>query len=753
MKIISANITEFGGLKNQSFDFSESLNIIKGDNESGKSTLLLFISYMLYGLSRSSRKNSPDAYDKARSLSWASSRAAGSIEIEDGGKRYRIERENVRRTTSSEAVITDVDTGARVGMGEEPGEVFLGVSKETFESCLWCAQSRTANISGEKLIETLSNLSLTADESVNGEAVLSAIKEAKKQYRYERGNGGLIFENEQRMADAARREREIGTALSGSLADRKRYDELMSEKETADKRLALAEKIKDSVNSIKILGRFGSQRRLKQDIEKEKKRLEEFEKSSGFGDTRPTADDQAALSVALRAVIARRIEFNNASEAAKREPSANVKLAAVAREICGADEAGFCQDIDKKLSAASKMRGLGVVCGVVALGSAIGGALMLSKLLAAAISFGAFAVFAVLSVIALTLSAKKRKAVNSRLREMGADAKDYRSYVAYCFEELEKYTFEKAQIDELVRKRNEARANLDFALNEAEAKLREYGRGGNTPCVERLESLISDVAAYLKAKKAIVDKIAISEKFAERDEEILASYDEQSIRDSLPEGADTRIDIGEYTAMHEYRAASEKCRSIDNELVELKIKIMSTGVDTEAEADIKRERELLAEANTELCDRYEILDKAYKAVEEAYANMRRNFAPSVRDGAGRYVSEISDAKYDRVFLSEDFDVSVDAEGKERNAGCLSRGTSDAVYLALRLSLIENIFEGSVPLFMDESLSALDDTRASRSLSLISKFAEKGNQVLLFSCHRRERELCDKLGIAYNSIDI
>lgn len=753
MKIISANITEFGGLKNKSFDFSESLNIIRGDNESGKSTLLLFISYMLYGLSRSTRKSSPDAYDKARSLSWSSSRAAGSMEIEHEEIRYRIERENVRRTASSEAVITDLDTGARVHMGEEPGEIFLGVSKETFESCLWCAQTRTANISGEKLIETLSNLSLTADESVNGDEVLSAIREARKQYRYERGNGGLIFENEQRMADAARRESEIGTALSGSFADRKRYDELLLEKAEADSRLSLAEKTKTSVSAIKILGRFESLRRLKKDIENEKKRLEDFEQSSDFANTRPDADEQAALGVALRTLIARKIEYNNANEAAKREPSANIKFVSVAREKCGGNEKEFCDSVERRLSSASKMRILGVVLGGLALISAVAGGFALSMLLVAIALFVLFGMLGLASVLTLAISAKKAKAVASLLKEMGTDVRDYRSYVAYCFEELEKYMQETAQIDELKRKRNEAKANLDFALSEAEAKLDEYGREGDTPCIERLETLIADVAAYIKAKKVIVDKIAISEKFAERDEGILAAYDEQTLRASLPEGTDMEADIDEYTAIQECRAAAEECKRIDDELVELKIRIRSMGVDPEAQADIKRERELLAVTNTELCERYEILDKAYKAVDEAYSNMRRNFAPSVREGAGKYVDSISDGKYDRVFLSEEFDVSVDVEGKERNAGYLSRGTSDAVYIALRLSLIENIFEGSVPLFMDESLSALDDSRAQNALALISEFSKKGNQVLLFSCHKRERELCDKLGISYNEINI
>ena len=50
VKINSVNITEFGALENFQLEFSGGLNIIKGKNESGKSTVLLFVMYMLYGL-------------------------------------------------------------------------------------------------------------------------------------------------------------------------------------------------------------------------------------------------------------------------------------------------------------------------------------------------------------------------------------------------------------------------------------------------------------------------------------------------------------------------------------------------------------------------------------------------------------------------------------------------------------------------------------------------------------------------------
>ena len=137
MKIISLNITEFGGLSDFSLDFSDGLNIIRGDNESGKSTVLLFVMYMLYGLPKSTRKGTPGAYDKDRSLSRRSGKAQGCMEIECDGKRLRIERSNLRRGRNSEVSVTDLATGEHLFEGREPGEAILGVSRETFESCLW----------------------------------------------------------------------------------------------------------------------------------------------------------------------------------------------------------------------------------------------------------------------------------------------------------------------------------------------------------------------------------------------------------------------------------------------------------------------------------------------------------------------------------------------------------------------------------------------------------------------------------------
>jgi uncharacterized protein YhaN len=49
MIIEKINIKSFGMLRDMSMEFSDSVNVIEGRNEAGKSTLAAFIKYMLYG--------------------------------------------------------------------------------------------------------------------------------------------------------------------------------------------------------------------------------------------------------------------------------------------------------------------------------------------------------------------------------------------------------------------------------------------------------------------------------------------------------------------------------------------------------------------------------------------------------------------------------------------------------------------------------------------------------------------------------
>ena len=85
MKIKELNINGFGKLKNKNIKFDEGINVIIGENESGKSTLLKFITSSLYGVSKNKRGKNISDYEKYKP--WDTENYSGKI-------KYKLENEN-----------------------------------------------------------------------------------------------------------------------------------------------------------------------------------------------------------------------------------------------------------------------------------------------------------------------------------------------------------------------------------------------------------------------------------------------------------------------------------------------------------------------------------------------------------------------------------------------------------------------------------------------------------------------------------
>ncbi|MBR3163140.1 MAG: hypothetical protein IKF17_03465 [Clostridia bacterium] len=83
---------------------------------------------------------------------------------------------------------------------------------------------------------------------------------------------------------------------------------------------------------------------------------------------------------------------------------------------------------------------------------------------------------------------------------------------------------------------------------------------------------------------------------------------------------------------------------------------------------------------------------------------------------------------------------------------LSTGTIDQLYLSLRLSIIKELSEETVPIFLDESFAYYDDERLKNILEYLNK-EFKNIQIIIFTCTNREKDLFDKLKINYNLINL
>ena len=117
----------------------------------------------------------------------------------------------------------------------------------------------------------------------------------------------------------------------------------------------------------------------------------------------------------------------------------------------------------------------------------------------------------------------------------------------------------------------------------------------------------------------------------------------------------------------------------------------------------------------------------------------------------RMVSLFTAGKYDSVRLNEKGHLSVQTEGREAEPEALSRGTLEQIYLALRIA-VGNVVtkEEQLPILLDEAFAMYDDERLQHTLKALEKL---GNQILIFTCQKREMESLNKLGIPYHKVEL
>lgn len=156
-----------------------------------------------------------------------------------------------------------------------------------------------------------------------------------------------------------------------------------------------------------------------------------------------------------------------------------------------------------------------------------------------------------------------------------------------------------------------------------------------------------------------------------------------------------------------------------------------------------RERELQLELDAVEMAKNEII-----RLSREYGDERRD---EINSAVSRYVSAITEGKYDLAEVDETGKLRVQTEGREVLPEALSRGTLEQFYFAFRMAVGSIVTqEEPLPLLLDETFAMYDDDRLRQTLRLL---AANGTQTILFTCQRREQKLLEELGIAYHMIEL
>lgn len=766
MKFLTAEIEEFGKLEHRRFVFGEGMNLIEGENESGKSTLLAFFRFLFYGFPR---RNAAGGDEREKRLSFRTRRAAGSLTFTCRGETYRIFRA-VTAKSEREATETLSVTGEPEGneidlAGKTPGEFFLGIPAELYDSSLCVRQSELDRVGEGDVSGRVGELLSATGGAARAEKIL---ENARRTLCYRKGRGGKIAELEDEegellrgMAEATENAARLGAlaeeetrtraaltraknALSAqhAAAEKARlraaleqYHDLCHAEEDARGaaiRVQELEKAGQSLPDEAALARLGHLLAEKRNAEQALAGAESA--ISRFGPV-PPRPATAFPKAPLREGDAARSAAGGVRATADFAPPAEIHSVAAPNKNGSSTRTPAGESFAANTGATAfpqaprrKATGLWALCALFAL-LAVGAAAMAClpltlpfpavALLGAAA--GALAIAAVCAVAAckktkpapLSPAQAEAQEAYSRALSNFLDAQNVldTEWEKTCGEPLAPYTDPDAVLREYAGMRGEHSAELAAAREaQSRAENRAFllrGRVGNLNA--------ETVQARLAALKSVPE---------------------------LPESPEETAALAAKISAGEERLAA---------LTREEAGLLATAKDP---AELARRKEEVSARLAAARESLAALELARSALLTAETELRQDIAPALCRAAGGLFRELcgEGTGHEALHMDADFSVMLDADGTRHPLSCFSAGCRDAAYLSLRIALTGLISKEPVPLLLDEPAARLDDRRAAALLRALANLTETGGQCLLFTCHRREAALLAPLA-AFEKIEM
>ena len=166
-------------------------------------------------------------------------------------------------------------------------------------------------------------------------------------------------------------------------------------------------------------------------------------------------------------------------------------------------------------------------------------------------------------------------------------------------------------------------------------------------------------------------------------------------------------------------------------------------------AIIEEELQDAEDEKTELMSFNNSYNIAKECLERAYEQVKESISPRFTENLCDIISKISNGRYQNIVFSDSEGLRVElANGNYVPVSRLSVGTIDQMYISLRLSALNEITEETMPIILDEAFAYFDDDRLENIFQYLNTNF-KDNQIIIFTCSNREKEILEKMNIDFN----
>ncbi len=708
----------FGKLDRDELELKDGLNIICGDNESGKSTWSAFIRAMLYGISTREKARIGFMPDKEKYLPWSGSPMYGRMELQSGGKAITLERTATKGGVLGTAKSTYDTTGTPAEVADE----LVGAAREVYERTAFISQSQIRVDHDGEIERRILSIAGSGDEDVSFGEVKARLQAKKRTIRTVRDGGELSLIEAQidEICDMLKTADDTDEALRAANARLSGVSEDMS---SVERKIAIKKAVQNSERDAFI-----------------KKATDELTLARAEADKyrdAPTREVLESLSSLMRESVKAKSELSNLS---LLSASSENEIAALREKIdrhsifggLSANDAEARADADIELVLApnaNKKRAFAPsIFVLVSILSAI--AAFLTNSIFRLAFFAVAAIFiAIFAFSFFKLKTKGKKTEIIRLAELYGNASEDR-----ILAHLGDYLTLLSDFNDA-----EERATANLSLLEA-AKI------NNDKLSKEMRDLL--LGAGLSGLSADEGELRLTELVHAREAALRAEADAKIRVDAILEASVDVSDLNVEYKPEEIPAESleDLQKNYDELSAQLRECELSIAALAPRKASIDRsecEQKLAAlhARHAELSLTYEALDMALEELALADGELRRRFAPEVSRRASEIFFELTGGSFEIVrILNSDFDMDVSevSASAPRDILQLSRGTLDELYLSLRLALCELVLDGekTPPMILDDVFVNFDGTRLARALNLLHRLSEK-RQIILFTCHERE----------------
>lgn len=699
MKIKNIKVNAYGNIENKDINLEEGINIIHGANESGKSTLLNYIISIFYGISKNKDGKALSDYEKYKP--WNSNEFSGRISYKlENGEKYEIFRDfnkknpkiyNDKLEDISDRFETDKKDGSKFFIEQ------MGIDKQMYLSTVVSTQEevRLDEKNQNMLIQKIANLAGTGEDNVSYKKALIKLQE---KIRDEIGTN----KTSQKPINIIEKEIvEINNKIVETEKYRNRKYEIDAEKEQILSELKELEQQKQILQELQ--NSMKSEEETKNRLEiREKNRKDNIAKINELTNQKNTINAESERVQSAK---------NHLQDIIKGHKENIEKLNSEIEKI--ANEKEETQEKEKPsilFIVVTVVLAIALICSIILIKNYI-----VSGILGVAI---------IANIVFYVINKNKQKVNKAKLREKINQEKQYKR---------EKLENQKQQII----------ANVNTTEKELE-KQEEEEKQVNS----ELSMLKGQIILLEKNNEKITEEIeqdnkAIKEESNKNKQQIIEKYKDKNINDLLY--------INDY---QNYISKIEE--TINNNRIRIKgleIEYNTIVPQLDEMVVLEEKREADKEKLAELREKESIINIAIENLMDAYEEMKTTITPKFTKNLSESIQKISSNKYNKVTINDENGMIIENNrGEYVEAIKLSTGTIDQLYLALRLSMIDELSKENLPIILDESFAYSDNNRLKNMLQYLTSDLNN-HQTIIFTCTDREQKMLEEMNIPYNVVEL